>query len=226
MTNKLTLLSGAVLLASSSAFAAEQLVELDSFNGVAIGTGMVSTVSCGSSNTVTLSGEKETLDRVDVEINQMVLEIERRESAGSIFGKLVSGKNSDQGEVTVAIVTTGEISLFDISTGATINVDACAVSTSSVTVDGSTGSEITLNGVTTQLDLDLSTGSSFNRRNANLIVDSVNFDLSTGASANLCGASVVNGDASTGAMVYVANHVDTSNVDLSIGAETSSKRCM
>lgn len=225
MTNKFKLLTAALMFGSSATFAAEQLIEVESFSGVSVGTGMISTISCGNSNSVTLRGEKKTIDRIEIDIDGTTLDVSRRESAGSMLGKLVSGGNDDQGSVEVDIVTAGEISLFDLSTGATMTVDACAVNSSSVTVDGSTGSEITLNGTTSQLDLDMSTGATFNRRSAELIIDSVNFDLSTGASANLCGASMVKGDASTGAMVYVADHVDTSDVDLSIGAETSSRRC-
>ena len=225
MTNKFKLLTAALALGSSATFAAEQLVEVESFSGVSVGTGMISTVSCGNTNTVTLRGEKKTIDRIEVLIEGTTLDVSRKESAGSMFGKLFSGNNDNQGSVEVDIVTTGEVSLFDLSTGATMVVDACAVNTSSVTVDGSTGSEITLNGTTGQLDLDMSTGATFNRRSADLFVDNVNFDLSTGATANLCGAAMVQGDAYTVAMVYVADHVDTSNVDLSIGAETSSRRC-
>ena len=225
MTKQFKLLTAALMLGSSATFAAEQLVEVESFSGVSVGTGMIATVSCGNENTVTLRGEKKTIDRIDVAIEGTTLDVSRRESAGSMLGKLFSGSKDDQGSVEVDIVTTGEVSLFDLSTGATMTVDACAVNTSGVTVDGSTGSEITLNGTTAQLELDMSTGATFNRRSADLIVDSVNFDLSTGATANLCGAAMIQGDASTGAMVYVGDHVDTSNVDLSIGAETSSRRC-
>ena len=225
MTNNLKLLSAALLMTSSITFAEQQLIEVESFSGVSVGTGLISTVTCGNTNQVRLNGPKKSIERLEVGIDGDTLDVSRKSSAGSMFGKLFSGDNFNDGEVKIDIVTSGEIALFDISTGASMKVDACAVNTSQVTVDGSTGSDITINGVTTQLNLDLSTGSSFNRRNAELTVDSVELDLGTGASANLCGASNVTGDASTGATLYVSSSVDTSNIDFSTGAEASSRRC-
>ena len=225
MNNKFTVLTMALMMSTSAAFTAEQLLEVESFTGISLGTGMISNITCGSSNTVTLRGDKKTLDKTEVRIDGDLLDISRKESAGSLFGKLLSNNNDDNGKVEVDVVTAGELSVFDISTGAIISVADCAVNTSQVTVDASTGSEITLNGVTSQLTLDMSTGSMFNRRYESFVVDSVDFDMSTGAIANLCGANTVQGDASTGAIVYLAEGVDDSNVDLSIGAETSSKGC-
>ena len=222
MTRKLTAIAAVVALSSSTAFAAEQFIEVESFTGVSLGTGMVSNVTCGNSNTVTLRGKKKTLDKIKVTIEQGTLEVNR---GTSILGNLLSGDNND-GNVEVDIETTDAvISLVDLSTGATINVDACAIDSSRLKVDASTGAQVNVNGLTTELDLDLSTGSLFNERADSFIVESVTFDMSTGSIANLCGASRVQGDASTGAIVYVDEGVDVSDVDLSIGADTSSKRC-
>lgn len=222
MTTKITAIAAVIALSSSTAFAAEQFMEVDSFTGVSLGTGMVSKVTCGSTNTVTLRGKKKTLDKIKVSIERGILEVNRGKS---ILGNLLSGDNND-GNVEVDIETTeGMISVVDLSTGATINVDGCAVDTSRLLVDASTGAQVNVNGLTTELELDLSTGSLFNERADSFVVESVTFDMSTGSIANLCGASRVEGDASTGAIVYVDEGVDTSNVDLSIGADTSSKRC-
>lgn len=225
MTAKLATLSMALLISTSTISAAQQLVEVEPFSGVSVGTGMIAKVACGNSNTVTLRGKKDTLDKIEVKIEQDTLNVARRQSAGSLFGQLLSSDNNNDGTVHVDVVTTGDISLIDLSTGASMKVADCAVNTSQLTVDASTGSDVNVEGITTDLTLDMSTGSMFNRRAKSFTVNNVTLDLSVGATAYLCGASAVRGDASTGAMVYVADGVNKSNVDLSVGADVTSKKC-
>ena len=222
MTRKITTCIAVIALSSSTAFAAEKLIEVNAFNGVSLGTGMTSQVTCGNNTTVTLRGNNKLLDKIEVSIEQGILEVNRK---NSLIGNLLSGSGND-GHIHVDIETTdGVVSMVDLSTGAMINVDGCAIDASRLTVDASTGAQVNVSGLTTELNLDLSTGSTFNQQVDSFIVESVKFDMSTGSVANLCGASRVEGDASTGAVVYVDQGVDTSNVDLSIGADTSSKYC-
>ena len=204
--------------------ASEELLEVEAFTGVSIGTGMAATITCGSSNTVTLKGDSKVLKKIDVVIKGDLLDIERKESAGSFIGKLV-GNNKSDGSVKIDIVTTSALSLLNTSTGATMKVEDCAIDTNRLTIDASTGSTLKVNGVTTELILDMSTGSTFNHRGASFTVENARVDLSTGATANLCGATTVTGDASTGATVYVGEATDASGVDLSIGAGTPSHKC-
>jgi len=92
-------------------------------------------------------------------------------------------------------------------------------------VDISTGAEAYIDGNTALLELDLSTGALFNNSRSNFTVDKANVDLSTGAVANLCGASTIDGKASTGAMISAAESANTASVSLSLGANVSSRKC-
>jgi hypothetical protein len=222
--NKTVLAAAIISLSAYPLMAAEQLVQVESYGGVSVGTGMVAEVTCGGENSVILKGEKKVLDNIIVEIKNNTLHIMRKENTGSMINKLFSSGNKSSGHVEVAISTTSDLSVIETSTGASINVPECAVNVSSLTVEASTGSTVNVSGITSQLSLDMSTGSTFNRKAGPFTVDNALVDLSTGATANLCGATTVVGDASTGASIQVGSNTQT-DVDLSIGAETSSRRC-
>ena len=223
MNRTLTKISIAIILSLSITLpivADQEYLEVDSFDGVDIGTGMVATVSCDSKNTVTLHGDKKDLDLLEVTVKGGKLDISRRTSASRIFNNIFSKEKGNK-SIRVEITTNGSISSIDASTGASIKVPACALDSSYIEVDTSTGSIVNLEGSTATLELDLSTGSLFNQNSHNFTVDVANVDLSTGAVAKLCGATTVRGDASTGAVITVSDTADADRVDLSTGAEVS-----
>lgn len=223
MNRSLTKISTVIILSLSVSLpivADQEYLEVDSFDGVDIGTGMVATVSCDSKNTVTLHGDKKDLDLLEVTVKGSKLDISRRTSASRIFNNIFS-KEKHNNSIRVEITTNGHISSIDASTGATITVPGCAVNSSFVDVDTSTGSIVNIEGNTAVLELDLSTGSMFNQNSKNFTVDVANVDLSTGAIAKLCGAMTVRGDASTGAIITVSDTTEADSVDLSTGAEVS-----
>jgi len=222
MLKKLFIIT-AIILSHSVLFAADKYLEVDSFEGVDLGTGMVSEVQCGSTNSVTLIGATKDLERIKVQVKSGELRVKRNSSAGSFIKKIFnSGENH---EVKVDIVIANRLSSIELSTGATISVPDCAVNTDYLDLDLSTGASATVSGYTKKLNLELSTGAEFNRRGGSFKVDEAKADLSTGATANLCGAGSVQGDASTGATLSVADSIDRSGIDLSLGAEATSYRC-
>ena len=226
MNRTLTKITTAIILSLSISLpvaADQEYLEVDSFTGVDIGTGMVATVSCDSKNTVTLHGDKKALDILEVTVKGNKLDISRRTSASRIFNNLFSNKEHNN-SIRVEITTNGQLSSIEASTGASVKVPACAVDNSFIEVDTSTGSIVDIEGSTATLELDLSTGSLFNQNSNDFTADVANVDLSTGAIAKLCGASTVRGDASTGAVITVSDTADTERVDLSTGADLS-KNC-
>lgn len=224
MTPKVGITIIAGLLTAGSLSAAEQLLEVETFSGVSIGTGMHTKITCGHNNQVNLRGDKSVIDAIEVSIDNDILTIERKTSAGKIFSNLMNN-NRKEALVEVDIITNGQLSVIETSTGADIDVPDCAVNSSMVRVDASTGSNIKLQGMTAELNLDMSTGSQFNHKTSGFVADHVTVDMSTGAIANLCGATRIEGDASTGALISASASADTDGLDLSLGADKSSKRC-
>ncbi len=208
---------------SLSVSADEIFLEVDSFDGIEIGTGMRGTINCGSKNSVTLIGDKRDLDLIEVTVHGNSLDISRRSLANSLL-KNIFTKDRDH-SIEVEVIINGTLSKIEGSTGSSITVPECAVNNSSLALDISTGAEAYIEGNTAILELDLSTGASFNNSRSSFSVDVANIDLSTGAVANLCGANTIDGDASTGAMISAAESANTGSVSLSLGAEINSRRC-
>ncbi len=224
MTNNIKILSiFSLLILSLSVFADQTTLEVDSFDGIEIGTGMRGTITCGSENSVTLIGDKRDLDHIEVIVHGGSLDISRRSLTNRFLSNLFAEDRDQSIEVEVTI--NGNLSTIEGSTGSSLTVPECAINTSSLVVDISTGAEAYIDGNTAILELDLSTGALFNNSRSNFSVDVANIDLSTGAVANLCGANTIDGDASTGAMVSAAESANTSSVSLSLGASVSSRKC-
>lgn len=204
-------------------FADQEVLKVDSFSGVEIGTGMLGNIKCGSENSVTLHGDAKSLSNVDVTVHAGKLDISRHSSAGKMLSNIFGNGNTDN-TIKADIVTIGPLNNLSGSTGSELGVPACAIDTTSLEVEAGTGATIDVEGSTETLELDLSTGSIFNRRSAGFTVVTANVDLSTGAEADLCGATTINGDASTGATIRANDSADTENVSLSTGAEVY-RRC-
>jgi len=214
-------LVGACLVFTATVFSAEQLLEVDDFTGLSLGTGIVGTVSCGNTNTVTLIGKKESLEKLHVTVvnNQLAVERKSRGLLNSLMG------NDNNAAVEANIVTRGQIATIDASTGSVLTVAGCAINNSALKIDASTGSTMNISGETVNLNLDMSTGSEFNAKTSDFSAEIVELDMSTGSTANLCKSKVISGSASTGAIIYAGQDTNVSDVSLSLGADTSSRRC-
>lgn len=228
--NKTFIKTGTALLLVTSMslplMATQDLLEVDSFEGIELGTGMTGKVVCGNQNIVTLSASKNTLDKLEVTVKGGHLEISRHSSASNILNNIFGDdENKEDNSVSVVIETSSPLSNIVGSTGSIIRVDKCAVNNSSIKVEAGSGANIKVEGSTGTLDLDLSTGSVFNSNSTEFIVDTANIDISTGSVANLCGASIITGSASTGAEIKVSEDAITDNVSLSFGAEVRKKSC-
>ncbi|MBT8448373.1 MAG: DUF2807 domain-containing protein [Gammaproteobacteria bacterium] len=223
MHNKLIrgCLVGGCLVFTATIFSAEQLLEVDDFTGLSLGTGIVGTVSCGNTNTVTLIGNKEALENLHVTVVNSELAIERK--SRGLLNSLMGNDNNTAVEANV--VTRGQIATIDASTGSVLSVDGCAVNNSVLEIDASTGSTLNVSGETVNLTLDMSTGSQFNTKTSDFSAEVVELDMSTGSTANLCKSKVISGSASTGAVIYAGQDTNVSDVSLSLGADTSSRRC-
>lgn len=223
--NKFTLKSGVTagcLLVASATMAAEQFLEVDDFTGLGLGTGIVGKVSCGNSNTVTLEGDKKTLDKIKVSVVNNELSIERKSSG--FLGNIMSNDEKSN-SVEATIVTRGQLSVIDASTGSMLSVEGCAVNSSAMEINASTGSTLSVDGQTANLELEMSTGSQFNSSKNDFTAEIVDLSMSTGAIANLCRSTTISGSASTGAIIYAGSNTDVSDISLSLGADTSSRRC-
>jgi len=226
MKKNISILSMALVMATSATLpllAEQDYLEVDNFSGIEIGTGMIGDVSCGNENTITLHGDKRDLDNVEVEIRGDYLEISRKTSAGKILSNIFSDDDRDN-SIRVEIVTNAPLSSISGSTGSSLIVPECAVNNSYLKVEAGTGAVVKIDGMTGTLELDLSTGSTFNNSRSNFTADQAEVDLSTGATADLCGVASINGSASTGATIK-ASETAATDVSLSFGAELSSSRC-
>ena len=223
VSTKILTLSLLTLALTLPMLADEEILKVEAFSGVEIGTGMIGNISCGSENSVTLRGKAQSIANVDVSVRAGRLDISRHSSAGKFLSN-VFGNGTKNNTIKVDIVTTGPLNNLSGSTGSELEVSACAVDTSSLEVEAGTGATVDVEGSTGMLELDLSTGSTFNRQSAGFSVDSANVDLSTGAEADLCGTSTISGEASTGATIRANDSADTEDVSLSTGAEIY-RRC-
>jgi len=212
-----------LLILGFPAFADEKYFEVDSFDSIDIGTGMRGTISCESKNSVTIIGDQRDLELIDVTVHGSVLDISRRSMAKRLLSNIFGEERNHSIEIEITI--NGELSNIEGSTGSSFTVPECAINNSYLVVDISTGAEAYIDGNTALLELDLSTGALFNNSRSNFTVDKANVDLSTGAVANLCGASTIDGKASTGAMISAAESANTASVSLSLGANVSSRKC-
>lgn len=212
-----------ILMLNLSLFADEKYLDVESFDGIEIGTGMRGTVTCGSKNSVTLIGDQRDLDRIEVTVHGGLLDISRRSTAKRIFSNIFGEERNHS--IAVEVTISGNLSNIEGSTGSSLTVPECAVDSRYLTVDISTGAEVYIDGKTTTLNLDLSTGAIFNNSRSSFTVEMANVDLSTGAVATLCGADIIDGDASTGAVIRASESANTNRVSLSLGANVSSRKC-
>jgi hypothetical protein len=226
---KLSAIATALLtsaLASNVALAEKVQYQVESFTGVSVGTGMVAMVSCGSSNQTTLISSDGDLENINVSVEDGQLTVERKSSMSKVFNDIFSDDNNASQTIKVEIVTSAPLTLIQGSTGSNLTVESCAIDSNQLQVEGGTGASINVAGSTAMLDLELSTGGTFNRKNkADFIVAEATVDLSTGAAAYLCQAERVTGSGSTGATLYTAAQAETNEVSLSIGAEVIKNRC-
>lgn len=214
-----------VLLCSEPMLADKKYGSVDAFEAIDIGTGMVGKVICDSKNTVTIEGDKSVLANVEVKIRDGKLEISRKFSASTMLRHFFLQDDDDNSAVRVVVTVMEPLTSISSSTGSSLTVPGCAINTRFVTVTVGTGASISVSGNTDTLDLNLSTGSQFNKSSDRFSVDVANVSLSTGAIANLCGAMTINGNASTGANIVAAESANTENVSLFTGARISKVHC-
>ncbi len=133
----------------------ELYLEVEHFDGIDIGTGIVTNAKCDTKNTVTLLGDKRDLKIMEVEVINGTLDISRQNTKNilkKIFGK--DRDNSIEAEITID----GQLAEINGSTGSSISVPGCAVDNSHIQVDMSTGSVASIEGKTASIELALSTG--------------------------------------------------------------------
>jgi hypothetical protein len=228
--NKTFIKTGTALLLVSSIslpiMATQDFLEVDSFEGIELGTAMTGKVVCGSQNTVTLKANKKTLDNIEVTVKGSHLEISRIASGSNILNNIFGdAEDKLDNSISVVIETSSPLSNIVGSTGSVVRVDKCAVNSGSIKVEAGTGANIKVEGSTGTLDLELSTGSVFNSNSTEFTVDTANVDMSTGSEANLCGASTITGSASTGAGIRASEDARTNDVNLSFGGKINKNNC-
>ena len=214
------LAAATVLLLGATAGASETFeAEVDAFNELSLGTGVVAEVMCGEEDLVRLETDEHVFDRMKVFVRGDRLVIER----GLAFDSFIFQRND---RVRATITTTGALNDVSASTGAVLEMPECAVDKTDLEVSVSTGANLRVAGRTEDLDLKVGTGGVFNsgRFKDRLEVDSAYVRVSTGGVVGLCEAGRVRGKASTGAQIAASRATDV-DVRLGTGAHVSHRGC-
>ena len=186
------------LLASvtcSTAFAAEKTFPLEAFSAVEARQGINLTIKCAATPSMVVSGSQDTLNKLKVTQNNhaLLLVNDAAENDGFISHTL-----------DITLYTSGPLNSLAGRAGVKIAAPACAVDPSTLAISGSMGTEIRAEGKTTELNLDLAMGGSFNKKPQDFTAESANVRMSMGAESSLCHIARIQGTLAAGARVSVS----------------------
>ena len=112
-------------------------VEVDGFNELTLGTGVVAEVLCGDEDLVVLETDEHVFDRMKVHVRGDRLVIER----GMSFDGFIFQRNDS---VHATITTTGRLDGVSASTGAVLELPECAVDAMDLEVSAVSYTHLTL----------------------------------------------------------------------------------
>ena len=203
----------AALFLSSAALSTYADVErefsVDDFDSVTVSQGINLNLVMGSAPSVTAVAERDSdLDRLEIEVDEGVLEIRRGSWVSGLFS---IGKS--HGSVTVNVVAS-ELQAVASSSGA--NADLTDITCADLEVDASSGCRIEVSGSCDTVAIDASSGA--NVDSSDLITADASVDSSSGASIQVFAGESFRGDASSGSSIRVYGSPEVAESETSSGA--------
>ncbi len=187
----------------------EREFSVGDFDSVAVSQGINLNLVMGSVSSVTAVAEKDSdLDRLEIEVDEGVLEIRRGSWVSGLFS---IGKS--HGSVTVNVVAS-ELQAVASSSGA--NADLIDITCADLEVDASSGSRIEVSGSCDTVAIDASSGA--NVDSSDLITADASVDSSSGASIQVFAGESFRGDASSGSSIRVYGSPEVAESETSSGA--------
>ena len=196
-------------LALSANANVEREVSVDAFDSVAVSQGINLNLVMGSATSVTaVADDKSDLDRVEIEVDDGVLEIRRGSWVSGLFSM---GKS--RGNMMVKVVAS-ELQAVASSSGA--NTDLIDITCTDLHVDPSSGSRSKVPGSCDTVAIDASSGA--NVDSSDLITTEASFESSSGATKRLFASESSRGDASSGSSIRVYGSPEATESEMSSGA--------
>ena len=187
----------------------ERDFSIDEFDSVSVSQGINLNLVMGSAPSVTAVADKDSdLDRLEIEVEEGVLEIRRGSWVSSLFSM---GKS--HGSVTVNVVA-NELQAVSSSSGA--NADLTDITCSDLWLDASSGSRVEVSGRCDTVVIDASSGANVDSRD--LLTTDAAVEASSGASIRVFARDSFSGDASSGSSIRVYGNPEVAESETSSGA--------
>lgn len=196
-------------LALSAQADAEREFIVDEFDSVKVSQGITLNLVMGNSPSVNaMATNDRDLDRLEIEVDDAVLEIRRGSWVSGFFSM-----GQSHGSVTVNVVAS-ELEALVSSSGAT--ADLTGIACDDLTLDASSGSRIEASGRCYTVVIDASSGAVVDSRD--LMTAEALVDSSSGASIKVFAGESFRGDASSGSSVRVYGTPEMAESTTSSGA--------
>lgn len=187
----------------------EREFSVDDFDSVTVSQGITLNLMMGSAPSVTAVADKDSdLDRLNIEVDEGVLEIRRGSWVSGLFS---IGKS--HGSVTVNVVA-NKLQAVRSSSGA--NADLTDIICSDLRLDASNGSRVEVSGRCDTVVIDASSGA--NVDSSDLLTTDADVDASSGASIRVFAGESFRGDASSGSSIRVYGNPEVAESETSSGA--------
>jgi hypothetical protein len=188
---------------------AEREFNVDEFDSVKVSQGITLNLVMGISPSVNaMAANDRDLDRLEIEVEDGVLEIRRGSWVAGFFSM-----GQSHGSVTVNVVAS-ELEALVSSSGA--NADLTGIACDDLTLDASSGSRIEASGRCDTVVIDASSGAVVDSRD--LMTAEALVDSSSGASIKVFAGESFRGDASSGSSVRVYGTPEMAESTTSSGA--------
>ena len=188
---------------------AEREFNVDEFDSVKVSQGITLNLVMGISPSVNaMAANDRDLDRLEIEVEDGVLEIRRGSWVAGFFSM-----GQSHGSVTVNVVAR-ELEALVSSSGA--NPDLTGIACDDLTLDASSGSRIEASGRCDTVVIDASSGAVVDSRD--LMTAEAMVDSSSGASIKVFAGESFRGDASSGSSVRVYGSSEMAESTTSFGA--------
>jgi len=209
----------------------EKSYNLSEFTGIDVATGIKVDFTTGEAQSVVIENENGAWDKINVEVRDDTLYLQRRKKAGfgyqrykekysvTISAQQLSRLETSSGSTVTGTGLSGNEVSIDTSSGSSVKV--AEISAGSLTVDTSSGSTATLAGSCSSISADTSSGSSV--RAKDLTCASANLEASSGSSVSITATESISADASSGSSINVAGNPSDRDIDKSSGASVRIK---
>ena len=188
---------------------AEREFNVDEFDSVKVSQGITLNLVMGRSPSVNaMAASDRDLDRLEIEVDDGVLEIRRGSWVAGFFSM-----GQSHGSVTVNVVAS-QLEALVSSSGA--NADLTGIACDDLTLDASSGSRIEASGRCDSVVIDASSGAVVDSRD--LMTAEAMVDSSSGASIKVFAGESFRGDASSGSSVRVYGSPEMAESTTSSGA--------